>query len=245
MRVRPLILFAIVSAALTLTACETTQQTSKRLSKNAKQLATAEGVSVTRKNATIKVVGETVLHDQNGVAAIVELRNSGGAQAQVPIVIDVKGAKGKSLYTNGTPGLEPSLTSLPLIAAREQTFWVNDQIRTATKPDSVAAVVGAAKPAPGPTPKIVLGKPAFGKDTSGVFARAKIENLSKVPQKRLVVACISRRSDRIVAAGRAIVELLAPAPTKKPVTFRVYFIGNPSGGKLACAAPPTVLSGGR
>jgi len=241
------VLAALVLAAsvAALPACETTQQTSERLSKNAGSLLAVKGLRITRENAGVKVESETVLHDPNGVAAVVELRNTGPAQAAVPVAIDVSDAKGRSLYDNSVPGLDPSLTSLPAIARGERTFWVNNQIPTATAPHRVAAKVGATKAAvPGALPKITVTKLTYGKDVSGVFARGVIANHSKIAQRRLVVSCIAIHGSKVVAAGRAIVEKLQPAPTPKPVTFRVYFIGDPKGGTLSCAAPPTVLAAG-
>lgn len=238
----PLVLAAAVAA---LPACETTQETSARLSKNAGSLLAVKGLKITRENSGVKVASETVLHDPNGVAAVVELRNAGPAQAAVPVGIDVRDAKGRSVYDNSVPGLDPSLTSLPVIARGARTFWVNNQIQVASTPRRVVAKVGATKaPVPATLPKVTITKLTYGKDISGVYARGVIANRSKIPQRRLVVACISARSGKVVAAGRAIVEKLAPAPTPKPVTFRVYFIGDPKGGALSCAAPPTVLAAG-
>jgi hypothetical protein len=44
-----------------------------------------------------------------------------------------------------------------------------------------------------------------------------------------------------VAAGRAVVDKLPPAPTRKPVRFTVYFIGDPAGAQLSFYVPPVVL----
>ncbi len=233
------------TAALVLSACESTQDTSRRLSADGERLVDAKGVRVTTRNSDVRVLSETLLHDANGVAAVVRLRNAGRAQAKVPVVIAVKDGRNRPLYSNGVPGLDPSLTSVAAIARGQETFWVNNQIQAARTPRHLTAVVGAAPGVAAALPQIVVGRPAFGTDTSGVFARARVTNRSQIPQKRLVVSCISRAQGRVVAAGRAIVEKLLPAPTPKPVTVRVYFIGNPKGGALSCTAPPTVLSGGR
>ena len=240
-----LLVLVLIVVAVTLPACETTQETSARLSKNAGSLLAVKGLRVTRENPEVKVESETVLHDPNGVAAVVALRNTGAAQAVVPVAIDVRDAKGRSVYDNSVPGLDVSLTSLSSIARGQRTFWVNNQIQAAEAPRRVVAKVGTTKaPVSGALPRIGIAKLAYGKDISGVFARGVITNRSKIPQRRLVVACISRRSTKVVAAGRAIVEKLQPAPTPKPVTFRVYFIGNPKGGTVSCVAPPTVLAAG-
>ena len=239
-----LLALVLVAAAAALPACETTQDTSARLSKNAGSLLAVKGLKITRENPDVKVESATVLHDPNGVAVVVGLRNAGPAQAAVPVAIDVRDGKGRPLYDNSVPGLDPSLTSLPSIARGERTFWVNNQIQTATAPRRLAAKVGATRAAaPAALPRIDITKLTYGKDISGVFARGVIANRSKIPQRRLVVACISRNGKKIGAAGRAIVEKLQPAPTPKPVTFRVYFIGDPKGGALSCVAPPTVLAG--
>jgi hypothetical protein len=247
---RPASLIALVSllalSAAVLSACETTQETSQRLSKNARKLLNVQGVKITKLNASVKVVARAVLHDANGVAAVVFVHNSGEAQAKVPVGIAVRDAKGRSLYSNSIPGLDPSLTSMPAIARGQSTFWVNNQITTAKPPHAVSAQIGVAGArAPGDLPRMEISKVTFGHDTSGLFARGVIANHSKIVQRRLVVSCVSRHGDRVAAAGRAIVDRLNPAPTPKPVTFRVYFIGNASGGKLSCAAPPTVLEGGQ
>ncbi len=244
---RRVVVLALGLAGLTIgmSACETTQQTSERLSKNAGTLLAAKGVKITRENVDVKVVSETVLRDENGVAAVVSVRNTGPAQAKVPVLIAVSDAKGRSLYTNSIPGLDPSLTSLAVIGKGERTFWVNNQIPGATAPRKVAARLGVTTaPAPATLPRLTITKLHYGNDVSGVFARGVVTNHSKVPQKRLVVSCVSRKGSKVVAAGRAIVERLQPAPTPKPVTFRVYFIGDPKGGSVSCVAPPTVLTAG-
>ena len=236
---------AAALASLSLAACETTQETSSRLAAGAKDVAKEHGLKIGRENRSIAVTGSSVLRDANGVAAVVLLRNSGPAQAGVPIAIALRDAKGRDLYRNDLAGLDGSLTTIAVVPARGRTFWVNDQIQAAAAPRRATAKVGTARRAPsGPLPRMDLRRVAFEHDSDGVFARGIVENRSKLVQRRLVISCISRRGDRILAAGRAIVDRLPPAPTPKPASFRVYFIGNPKGGGLSCTAPPTVLPGG-
>jgi len=240
---------ALVGAAAVLTfglaACETTQDTSKRLSKQGKALLKGKTLTIATANPDIKVTSSGVLQDQNGTAAVVELKNSGGSQADVPVLISVSGAKGQQLYTNSGPGLDPSLVQLAAVPKGQSEIWVNDQVTATGKPKSLKATIGLAKGrAPATLPLMTITKLAFGSDVSGVYARGIITNTSKVAQKRLVIACVSTSGPTLKAAGRAIVDNLPPAPTPKPVSFRVYFIGNPKGGKLSCSAPPTVFAGG-
>ena len=237
-------LFAAALAAA-LPACESTQDQSARLAKGASKLLAVQGVKIAHANRSVAVVGRTVLRDANGVAAVVTLRNSGPAQAKVPLLIALRDAKGRTLYSNAVPGLDPSLTSVSAIARGDRTFWVNNQIQAARPPRTLSARVGvAAGRTPAELPQIEVTKLKLLRDTDGAFARGVIANRSKVPQRRLVVSCLSRRGGRIVAAGRAIVDRLPPAPTPKPQTFRVYFIGDPAGGEMRCVAPPTVIEPG-
>ena len=236
---------AATLAAASLAACESTQDTSRRMAKQAKDVAKESGVTIGRENASISVTGSAVLHDANGVAAVVVLRNKGAAQRNVPIGIALTDAKGRRLYSNDLAGLDKSLTSIAAVAPRASTFWVNNQIRAASPPRRATAKVGTSRATGvGALPRMELTKVVYERDTDGVFARGVVTNRSKLPQVRLVIACISTRGGKVRAAGRAIIDRLAPAPTPKPITFRVYFIGKPKGGKLTCSAPPTVLPGG-
>lgn len=236
-------IMASALAAISLASCESTQQTSDRLSTNAKKLLNAEGLKVTSQNKAIKVTGTSVLKDPNGIAAVVDLKNSGPAQAGVPVAIAVNGAGGKEIWSNSTPGLDRSLITAAVVE-RGSSFWVNNQIQAAGKPKRAVARIGPAESkVPANAPVIKLSKFKFKSDVSGVYLSGVVKNKSKIPQKRLVISCVSRSGGKVAAAGRAIIDRLAPDPTPKPVLFRVYFIGNPKGGDVQCISPPTTLTG--
>jgi ribosomal protein S11 len=246
---KALIVLAGASLVLSLTGClgvETTPEKSARAAAKAKTAVTSQkGLEIGTVNAEVKVEDSALVQDPNGVAAIVRLKNTGQTQATLPIAITVSDAKGKKLYANDTPGLDPSLTSLPVLAAGEERDWVDNQILVAGKAAKVAAQVGQAKgkPVSGALPKIAIEGVTHGKDEDGFFAQGTLENRSSVSQKRLVVTCVARDRKRVVAAGRAVVEKLDPSATaKKPTKFTVFFIGDPGSAKLGCSAPPTVLS---
>ena len=80
---------ACACAATALSACETTQDTSARLAKRAKGLANQQGLSVGRENPDVRVRTTAVVQDANGIAAVVELQNTGPAQASLPVAIAV------------------------------------------------------------------------------------------------------------------------------------------------------------
>ena len=240
--------FALTAAALLvaiggMSACESTQDTSQRLSLNAKKLLNVEGLKVTKQNSQIKVVSTAALHDQYGSAIVVNLVNRGKTQLNVPIAVRLLGKGKKKIWDNSLPGLDTSLISAAAIEPG-RSFWVNNQIQSQEDPRGAKAKVGISDtPLKTALPKITLSKEALNSDSSGAYLGGVITNNSKIPQKRIVISCISTSGSTIKAAGRGIIERLLPAPTKKPNLFRVYFIGNPKGGSLKCIAPPTTLTG--
>lgn len=234
---------ALLALVAGLSACESTQETSQRLSLNAKKLLNEEGLKVTKENSRIKVVSTTALHDEYGSAIVVNLDNRGKTQLAVPIAVTLLGKKKKKIWDNSLAGLDTSLISAAAVEPG-RSFWVNNQIQSQAKPQGAKAKVGISEtPLKGPLPKIVLTKSGLNSDVSGAYLGGVITNKSKIPQKRIVISCISASGGKIKAAGRSIIERLLPAPTKKPNLFRVYFIGNPKGGSLECIAPPTTLTG--
>src|SRR4051812_38310725 len=113
-----------LAAAVALAGCESSQGTSQRLKAQGKSVLTqGKGLSISAENPDVRVLGTTVLQDKNGIAAVVRLRNtSRDDQAKVPIAITLKDAKGAKVYANDIPGLEASLTSMPLLPGRKESF---------------------------------------------------------------------------------------------------------------------------
>jgi hypothetical protein len=234
----------LASAVLTapLAGCESSQDKSARLARDGATLLTGEkGLVVHHQNADVRAVETAIVHDENGAAVVVTLRNRAAqAVGRVPIAIDLRGASGKSVYKNDAPGLDPSLVEATAIPARGEVVWVDDQILPAETPKAASARVGQAKgDAPRELPHIELASPTLKDDAvTGIEAVGRVTNVSKVEQKRLVVFCVARKGGKVVAAGRAIVDRLAPGKHKE---FHVFFIGDPRDAQLSAAAPPTVL----
>ncbi|UGS35181.1 hypothetical protein [Capillimicrobium parvum] len=243
MRAGVLALVALVSPAL-LAGCSSTQDKAARKRAEAKTIVQQKGLEVARTNPGVKVLGSQVLHDEYGTAAVVELRNRTKADmVAVPVAIDVADADGKSVFRNDAPGLEPSLVSAALLPARERVVWVNNQVAAAGKPVSLTVRVGKAKRrAPRRVPRIEVSGLRAHRDRDGPSVTGVIRNRSKIAQKRLTVYGVARRGDRVVAAGRAVIDRLDPDPTPKPVHFTIYFIGDPTGAQLDVFAPPVTLS---
>jgi hypothetical protein len=235
----------LLATAMLTAGCESTQEKSARLAAQAKDLAKPEeGLKITEESKVVEVGATAVLRDQNGAAAVVELRNTGNEPlAAVPVAIDVLGPGKKSLFRNDVGGTEPSLVSAALLRPSETMFWVHDQVVVSEQPKSVRAAVGAdAKPVPGEIPEIAIDGVKLEDDpTSGTAAVGTVENRSEIEQRQLVIYAVARDGERIVAGGRGQVPRLKPG-AKAP--FAVYFIGDPRAGDLTLAAPPTNLNAG-
>jgi hypothetical protein len=232
----------LLLAALALSACQTTQELSAQRAKQAKKLVNQKGLTVGRVNPDVAVGITSVVQDENGIAAVVELRNTGKvAQAGLPVSIAVTDAAGKPVYRNDVAGLEGSLVSMALLAEGEDAFWVNNQVTATGKPAKVQARVGAAKgKVPAQLPTFAISDVSLQSDSGSVFAKGTIVNRSKVVQKRLTIFAVARKGTKVVAAGRGIIDVL-PAAGAKPTRFTVFFIGNPKGANLSFSAPATVL----
>jgi hypothetical protein len=231
----------LVLLAAVVAGCESSQDKSARLAKQGGKAFTRKGLEVSRQNPDVKVVRTFVLQDSNGAATVVELRNVSPAPlVNVPVSIDVTAATGKTVFKNDAPGLEPSLVSAPVLQARSEFTWVNDQVTPSGKARSVQVKVGTAPGhAPADLPKLDLTAPQLKRDpVSGMEAAGAVTNRSKVEQRALIVYCVARKGSKVVAAGRAAIQRLKPG---QKLFYHVYFIGDPSGAQLAVAAPPTVL----
>jgi len=226
-----LVLLAL--AALALAGCESSQAKSARLAKDAKGATKETGVTVAKANPDVEVVASSVVHDQYGAAAVVELRSK-RTQADLPVALKV------AEYGNDLPGLEHWLTHVPLVQAGKRSFWVDDQIRD---PGAIDVKVGLPKgEAPKALPKLVASDLVLEPDPSGAFTRGTLRNDSAIEQHKLMVYAVAERRGKVVAAGRAGIERLKAHGS---ATFKVFWIGDPKGAKVQVFAPPTVLEEGK
>ena len=123
----------LVALALALTGCETNEERHAQLVQQDKltrhSVPAQTGLTVARESPYVKVLGTTVLHDENGIAAVVRLRNiSSHTLREVPISITLHEPGGKTLYENDLPGLSGPLTHAPLLRPGQSFDWIDDQI---------------------------------------------------------------------------------------------------------------------
>jgi hypothetical protein len=232
-----------VLAPLGLAACESTAGKSARIAREGRAAAQAAGrLQIRRPNRDVKVQRAVVVRGAGGaVAAAVELRNAGSrAQADVPVLIDVRDRKGTSVYTNDLQGLQPALQRMALVSARRSVWWVNDQVLGAAASASVRARIGAARTV-AEVPQVRLRGVHFETDATGRFLTGFIDNRSGRTLRGIAVFAVAQRGTRVVAAGRALVSKLVPRP-RKPFRFRLFFVGEPRGARVSLTVAPPAQS---
>jgi hypothetical protein len=236
---------AVLVLALALGGCESSQEKSAHLEREAKlaraahPVQDAKGLSIAHVSSAVRVVGTQAVHSSEGTAVVVTLRNvSAHPLRDVPIAITVKGTGGSTLYQNNTAGLEAALTAVPLLPAGAQVEWIDDQVQAAEAPASVSALVGEAPRATASVPRIALTGVHANEEGGSSGVTGTVHNNSPVTQRELVVYGIARRGTRIVAAGRAVLSKVA-AHGYSP--FQVLFIGSASGARVEASAPPSTF----
>jgi hypothetical protein len=233
--VRTIVLLTL--CALAVAGCESSQAKSARLAKAARTRPQEKGVKVTTRNPDVRVLATTLLHDQYGSAAVVELRSEASKpQADLPLSFTVTDG-GKQVFANDSPGLAATLTHVPLLLAKQHVWWVHDQVSAAR--GKVAAKVGTSKAKlPAKLPKLVPSGLKLEQDPDGAYTAGRLRNDSPVPQLELVVYAVAEQGGKIVAAGRAGIDRLKGHGSKP---FKVFWIGDPKGAAVHVFAPPTVL----
>lgn len=232
---------ALAGVALVVTGCESTQDKSAKIAAELGPVEKEEGLKITKRSKDVEVVSTTLLTDQAGSAVVVRLRNTSNEDlVGVPIAIDVLDAKGKSVYTNGIPGIEPALAAVPFIPAGGETEWVHDQILATGKPAEVKVRMGAGgEPFAGELPRISITDPKIeGDPYSGVLAGGEVVNESGQDLDRLLLYAVATQNGEIVAAGRGAIEPFKAKP--KPAPYNVYFIGDPRGAEVSVTKFPSL-----
>lgn len=229
-----------VLAGLTLTACQSSQDKAREIRARA-ELSRPKPLVIPKPNKNVKVTGTTLLHDENGDAVVVGLKNeSRQTLVNVPILVHVRDAKGQTVYKNDTAGLDFALNHIAVLEPGETFDWVNDQVTGQGETVKVTVGQPEAKPPAGrPLPELAISPPKLGHDFSGPKVSGTVTDKSKIDQSRLILFAVARQGGRIVAAGRGQIKALKVSA--KPAPYNIYFIGNPVGADVEIQAPPTVL----
>jgi hypothetical protein len=222
-----------------LAGCETTQEKSARLEREARHVTLARaGLTVTRASAVVRVREAVVVHGGEGAAVVVVLDNtSARALARVPIAITVSDASGKRVLSNSAPGLEAGLVSVASLPAHAEAFWVDDQLPAGSKPARVSARVGEGTPVASVPQVAIASIHSTEGAAAGPGVAATASNNGRAAQQSLAVFAVARRSGQIVAAGRAVIPELAAGAS---APFQLFFVGSAKGAQLRLLAPAAV-----
>ncbi|HET8862685.1 MAG TPA: hypothetical protein VFM94_05485 [Solirubrobacterales bacterium] len=223
------------------TGCESTQDKSAKIAAELGPVKQEKGLKISKQSKDVEVVSSALLTDPNGSAVVVRLRSKSNEDlVGVPIAIDVLDAKGKSVYRNDIPGIEPALAAVPFIPAGGETEWVHDQILATGKPAKVEVKVGeGGEPFSGEQPKVSVSDPKIeGDPYSGLLAGGNVENESGEDLERLLLYAVASKGGKIVAAGRGAIEPFKAKP--KPIPYNIYFIGDPKGAAVKVSQFPTL-----
>jgi hypothetical protein len=234
-----LVMVLLGTTAAALSACESTADKSARIAREGRQAFTDNKTLRVDRSRELRVARTAVVRGDGGaIAAAVEIRNrSARAQRDVPVLIDVRGRGGTSLYKNDTVGLQPALQRLASVRAHGTAWWVNDQVTAATAPRRVVAEVGRA-PAAAAVPALAIEDPHFDDDATGRYLTGTVTNPTNKLLRQVPVFAVALKGGRVVAAGRAFVAKLLPRGARKPAGFRIYFVGDARGARVALTVAP-------
>jgi hypothetical protein len=251
--VNPLLtLVALGAVALIFSGCESTESESAKLGREgAKLIAGAGTVGPGGANRDVQVGEVALVQGAGRTAAVVQLTNTGAtAQANVPVLIDVRSPQGASLYRNDIQGIEPSLQQMPLLRGHASGWWVDDQVLAAGRLGSVKVRVGDPKGAAAAQAStavssagVQVSATSLGSDVAGPYLAGEVVNHTGVAQHNMPIFAVALRGGRVVAGGRALVPNLptATATSKlKPTAFRIYLVGSPAGAHIELTPVPTV-----
>ncbi len=228
--------------AVALCGCESTQEHSAELQRQAKHdVLASQGTAVTKESPSVKVLQSAVIHLNSGTAVVVALRNTSTHTLEnAPIEVTVRDAHGSVLYQNNASGLESSLSTVSLLLPGRETIWVDDQVTASGIPATASALVGEATQASGNIPQLsISGAHQSAEAGAETTLSGGVTNHSRTAQQNLVVYAVARRGVKIVAAGRAVLPEVPAAGTNVP--FQIYFVGDPSGAQIQSSAPATTF----
>lgn len=234
---------AVAGLALGAAGCTSTQDKAAALQAQGTGNIDTRTVQAGKANPDVEVVREHILSDENGTAVVLELRNTSKTRyAEVPIIIDVQGEGGQSLYRNDIEGIERSVQQYSVLRPEREAIWVNDVVSAAEEPADVQVEIGKGSVLDTKEPRMTIQNRELRDDVDGATLTGFVANKSDIEQKDVVIYAAAFNGTKLVAAGRAMVpQVKAKARTR----FNVLFIGDPRGARIELDVPPTVLTPGK
>lgn len=229
---------------VTLSACESTEQESAKITREG--LAGAGGaLKLGAVNRAVKVSDVTLVSGGGRMALAAKLSSSASRdQANLPLLVNVTGAGGRVLYSNDAAGLESSLQHLGLLRAHQSAWWVDDQVLTSQHTTAVKVTVGsgsstASGSGAGSGARAKLATSAVRTRVQGGVSvlSGRLINRSGGAQSQITVFAVALKGGRVTAAGRVVVPSVS-ARRGASAPFQIFLIGTVAGAKVELSAVP-------
>lgn len=239
---RALVVLGCGAIAVTASACESTEQESAKIGREAGPAAAGpSALKLGAANRGVHVSNVSLLSSDGRTAVAAKLTTtSTRAQLNVPLLVNVTGDDGKVLYTNGTGGVEAGLQRIALLGPHASAWWVDDQVLTSQpgKHVSVRVGTGTSLRSRAKAPVLSARTTHVGEQSGLSTLDGVLVNHSREAQSKVPVFAVAVRGGKVVAAGRAVVgELSGRSGASAP--FQIFLVGNPSGAKIELTAVAT------
>jgi hypothetical protein len=239
---RALVVVGCGVLTVTFAACESTESESLNIEREAAIAREHEpgALKIGAANPSVRVSGVTLLSGGGRNAVALRLSSSSArAQANLPVLVEVKGRQGKLLYTNQPGGTDPQLQHMGLLPAHASRWWVDDQILIVQPSTGVHVRVGtAAKAASRHAGASLQAKTMRVAERAGVSTlTGELVNRGGGPQRDVPVFAVALRGRRVVAAGRALVSRLA-GRAGASARFQIPLIGDAANARIELTASP-------
>jgi hypothetical protein len=240
---RALVVVGCGALTVALSACSSTEEESAKIAREGKALSAGPAaLKLGRANRGVRVSDATLLSSSGRMAVAVKLTGTANrAQLNLPVLVNVTGAGGKLLYSNGSGGVEASLQRIALLRPHTSEWWVDDQVLSSQTTTGVKVRVGTGTPprSHGALPTLQTRGAKLSQQAGSSVLSGQLVNGSSKAQSKVPVFAVAVRAGKVVAAGRAVVEAL-PGRAGATSAFQIFMVGNPAGAKIELTAVPTV-----
>lgn len=237
---RALVVVGCGALTVTFAACESTESESAKIERKAVLAREHEpgALKVGTPSRTVHASQVTLLGGGGRGAVALRLTSSSTRpEANVPVLVEVKGKAGKLLYSNQPGGTDTKLQHVALLHPHASAWWVDDQVLINQPSSSVTVRVGSGKNAK-PSAASAVSVSHVASASAGMVS-GQLVNHAHQAQHNVSLYAVALRRGKVVAAGRALVATLAAG---KGAHFEIPLVGNAAGAKIELTAVPAAAS---
>jgi hypothetical protein len=212
---------------VTVSACESTEQESAKIAREG--VGAAGPLKLGAANHEVRISDVTLVSGGGRMAIAARVDSSSTRpQANLPVLVKVRGTAGKVLYTNETAGLEASLQHVGLLPAHKSTWWVDDQVLIPQHATGVSVQVGSGSSAQVASGAQLSTASLHTINRGGVSVLSgKLAERGAASHSMAVVSAVALKGGRVVAAGRTTVESVGAGSP-----FQIFLVGNAAGARI-------------